>query len=59
MEPAGGKTVVGPGNPKADFNTNTLYDLWELLYFGDMGADPDAEFALMDHIFGGRNGFTA
>ena len=24
-----------------------------------VGLDPDAEFALMDHIFGGKNGFLA
>ncbi len=37
--------AVGPGNPQADHNTNGVYDLWELIHFGDLntdlGSDPD------------------
>ncbi len=36
-------TVVGPGNPRADHNTNSLYDLWELVYFHNLDANPTAD----------------
>ena len=35
--------VAGPSNPKTDYNTNGLYDLWELAFFGSLLADPMAD----------------
>jgi YD repeat-containing protein len=39
------KTVIGPGNPRADYDGNALADLWEYIYFGFTGVsstgDPD------------------
>ena len=35
--------VVGQANPKADYNANGLYDLWELTYFGNLLADPQSD----------------
>lgn len=37
------KTVIGPGNPTADYDGNTLADLWEYIYFGFTGLDPSAD----------------
>jgi hypothetical protein len=41
------KTVIGPGNPNADYDGNSLADLWEYIYFGFTGvvanADADAD----------------
>ena len=35
--------MVGQANPKADYNANGLYDLWELTYFGNLLADPQSD----------------
>jgi YD repeat-containing protein len=41
------KTVVGPGNPNADNDGNSIADLWEYIYFGFTGVnatnDPDGD----------------
>ena len=34
------RVSVGPGEPRADHNTNGLPDLWELFYFRNLEGDP-------------------
>ena len=34
------RIVVGPGNPYADYNTNSMNDLWELYYFRGLAESP-------------------
>ncbi len=37
------RIFVSSDNPTADHNGNGLYDLWELIHFGHLNADPDAD----------------
>lgn len=47
------RIVVTQANPKADYNANGLYDLWELTYFGNLLTDP-----LADDDHDGANNFA-
>jgi len=37
------RIAVGPDNPEADYDTNGLYDVWEIYHLRDIGNDPNAD----------------